>query len=270
MGIPLTVSGDFHFEPTRENRNQLAWFLAISLPYAAAYFFKGPGRWRGLLPLLVMIVAWLYTSSRGSWVCGSIGIFWAVWISRGTDFRQILGKGVILSVVLISVVFSVWVKVLPFIQADDFDMIKRIGSLVSSQEMATDYSYGVGMELVENSLNNFEKNPIFGSGLTNSRIQHTFVSHNDILGIMSELGTIGIVIFGGILALVLRVCLNSFQGSWLKSGAQGSVIALVIYLGLINVYTTATFWAFLFISLAICEIGEVKNSPGKTVQDQNV
>lgn len=246
-------------EPTRANRNQLAWFLAVMLPYAAAYFFNGPGRFRGLVPLMVMVVAWLYTSSRGSWICGSLGMFWAVAFLNDRGIREKVRRGAILIVVFTAIVVLALVRFLPFIQIEDLDLLKRAGSLVSSQEMAEDYSYGVRKELVESTLEQYERNPVIGSGLTNSRIQHEFVSHNDVLGVLSELGFIGFLMFLVIISLILWMSLDLAPGNWIKSGSQGSILALTFYLVLINAYTTAAFWIAIYLAMTINQLADGKD-----------
>ncbi len=246
----LGITMDFS---SRANKNQLAWFLAAMIPYCWAYFLRSTRPVLGMLPMTVFIVAWLYTSSRGSWICGSIGVSWVTFLLRKTDGSRSVQRIFSVSILIVLVIFGLISFMQNKMDLNALDLMERVATLSSQDDLGEDYSIGIRLELVEIALDLFGEAPLLGSGLSNLRIAMGKVSHNDYLGILAEMGLVGLLVFVMILIMFSSLILNSGKGTWLQAGAQGSFLAMLVYLSFINVYTTAMFWVMILYSVIIAQ-----------------
>jgi O-antigen ligase len=220
-------------------------------PYATAGYFLGKSPWKHLVPLAVLTAAMAYASSRGAWLCGGLGALWTAWEGKSSIGRQTAVRLIVITVFLALGGAVVLTQMGPRFSIRSMDIIYKANTLTDVQTRNSEYSVEVRERMISGALENFERRPIIGVGLTNLRNEFGHVSHNDFLGIMAELGTIGLIVFGTVMLGIYRLAFERGRGSWLQIGAKGSLLAIGSYLLLINIYTTTMFWLMTSLALVI-------------------
>lgn len=201
------------FSPGETNPDGFGFVVALGIPVA---FYLGAtigtNRWSGLPPRvkwLLGFVNYLYVpvavlglslaGTRTALIAAIPGMAFGLWSLT----RHRLRTGVVTALLLLASV----VIVLPFVQP-----------LESFQRFGTTYD-----ELTEGDLNrrvpnwlegleSFEEHPMVGVGSGTYRSVNTRAraAHNSFLGILAELGLIGFVLFGSILAIAVLEAWSQF------------------------------------------------------------
>jgi O-antigen ligase len=242
FGMPfLGIDWD---SPTRFGKNQLGWFLAATMPYMLSFYLSRSGGHRMLIPLQIHVLAWLYTASRGSWLCGFVGCLIALFVLRRQIRFPVFVKRLALLAIPLVLLGSLAIAVFDLpINMQSLDMMARLTT--SSGQGSNSVSDRVRTEMMDRHLEIFEEQPIVGQGLTNSLSGHEILSHNDYLYLMTDLGAVGLLLFIAFLFAIISVAWSRAPEHWCSAAALGSVVSIVCYLSLINVYTSPMFWILL-------------------------
>lgn len=242
FGMPYL--GNDWATPTRFGKNQLGWFLAVTMPYVLVNFMCSGRGWRYLVPTLIHVLAWVYVASRGSWVCGALGTVLALGFSRGSGLsRRIWGRSAFLVAILVAAAALFLSVAKSPISLADLDVVVRLmdgGSLSPEQ-----HSNKLRLDLIKYYAELFERSPVIGIGLRNSLYAGGYVSHNDILTILAEQGLFGMALFTVVILGAVRSVFAGAAGSWYELASRGAVVSVILYLLLINAYASPMFWILL-------------------------
>lgn len=242
FGMPY-LGNDWEI-PTRLGKNQLGWFLAVTMPYVLVNFMCSGRGWRYLVPTLIHVLAWVYVASRGSWICGVMGTALALGFSRGNGMRKrICGRTLLLMAILVAAAALFLSVSKSPIKLDDLDVVVRLmdsGSLSPAQ-----HSNKLRLDLIKYYAELFERSPLIGIGLRNSIYAGGYVSHNDILAILAEQGLFGIVLFAVVILGAVRAVFAGPALRWYEMASRGAAVSVVLYLLLINAYASPMFWILL-------------------------
>lgn len=249
--------------PTRFGKNQLGWFLAASLPYLAAYWFTVAPLARIQLLVPVHALAWLYTASRGSWLCGGLGVGAALAAAAAVFGTRKAARRLLLGLLPLLIFGGLaWATLDLPVDLATLDLVSR---LVSDEGSGTNsVSDAVRNERLDHHLGLFDREPLWGVGLLNAKGHDGVLSHNDYLTLMTDLGLLGLALFIiFLLQMVGAVWLNRSR-HWTVLGAKGSVLSLACYLALINVFESPMFWVFAGLALVpVVATGRREASPGE-------
>ena len=240
-------------EQTRAGRNQTMWYLVFVLPYAVAYLWYARNKVIAGLPLFVLIVAWIYAGSRGSWIAATVGILVMVFFvgrerqgfKRVTAFVIVVGAVGVLG----------WWALSTYIPSGYLESCDRFLYLFNPSDYPELTSYGNRWAFIKGGWDCFQTSPLIGLGLTNIQGCAGTV-HNDYVRIFTDLGVIGGVLFVGILATIWvnvwpRAPRDRLEGmSWVSLGTRGSLVGVLVSLIFLNnAYTVTLFWLFLGLAL---------------------
>lgn len=236
-------------EGTKVGRNQLAWYIIFVLPYAFSYLWFKKRKLFFLLPLTVLIAAWVYVSSRGAWVSVVVGVVFIGFVIIRTR-RDGLKKAFTFFIGISIVGFMGGWAVTAFLGLEKLEFIDRM----------TYFNSPARLKIIDDALQYFMQSPLIGAGLTNTAIHIDFLTHNDYIAILSDLGIIGEIIFIGTLAvsctgiLLKKPYLGKNDLLWISLGTRGTLVAILVSMLVINVYTTVLFWAFLGLVVVVWEM----------------
>ncbi len=254
--------------PTRFGKNQLGWFLAVTMPFVLVNFACSNRGWKFLVPTVIHVLAWMYVASRGSWVCGTLGTVLALCFARGMGVtRRALGRFVLLATLLLCAAGAVLSLVDLPVKMADLDIVTRLmdgGSLSPAQ-----HSNKLRWDLIKHYTELFEQSPLIGIGLRNSLYSGGYVSHNDVIAILAEQGLLGIGLFSLVLTLAIRSIFASPRRQWSSLASRGASVSMLCYLLLINAYASPMFWILLALVMvssgerAPCPVGDARVARGQ-------
>jgi O-antigen ligase len=243
---------------SRAAKNQLAGMMVYVLPFAIGYVsHKGAAALRPLqwIPAVVFSTALLYNGSRGGWVAaaGSLLIVGTLTGSANRVRRFIALMSVV--VVTITAAYVTLEYVLPVERLEYYDRLRYMYDPASVPELDTWNERGLRIRA---ALRVFSQSPIIGVGLGNTGDAMGTLPHNDYLMILSDLGLVGMLLFGGIIFALMRpVMATRVDGdyAWLQVAWRAGLVGeLVFMLSMDRIYSTTLFWAFVGMALVASEI----------------
>lgn len=245
LGAGLTVSA-------ATAQNQLAWYLTLIFPLAISYFWNSKRKIIVFLPLSILIIALIYVASRAAWISTACGFIFIIFSLIKNKQIKILGTiKIFIFIILIVGVMLLWIMP-TYLNLDTSVFSKRLISIYNPSVIPGEHSTEVRMRLVREAWQDFQSSPIIGIGLTN----FGWVTHNDYTGLLAELGIVGLILFLGILAIVIRSTIskksryyNPQNMSWVLLGTRGALVAVMVSFIFINAYTLTIFWIFLGLAL---------------------
>jgi len=240
---------------TREGRNHLTWYLTFIVPMAISYLLGARRKIISLLPLLILVVALVYSGGRGALLSIVAGLIFIVFVKICREGGEGLSK-ILPLLIGLSVIGLISITVInQFVEKPEFETRFDANS--------TDLKDDPRLALMEVGWKAFVSSPIYGIGVGNSDGllvedpgQET---HNDYLAILVSLGLIGIFLFFGILGSILIKTWpigfkNSGEIDWPYLGVYGTFFAIAVSLFLINAYTSTIFWIFIGLLLVGIDI----------------
>jgi O-antigen ligase len=241
-------------EPTRFGKNLLTWYLVFIIPIALSYFIESRKKIVDCIPLAVLVIAWLYAGSRGAWISVTSGIIFLFLSFVLSNYRRGLKVSIsMIGGIGLAVFGSFWV-LNEYVAVDRIDFVERAESLIRPEATYTSSLRG---ELAWKALSKFEKSPLLGSGLMNFANAEGFVTHNDYLHILADMGIIGLLLFVGILMVVSTLVYRGQNKiDWLVMGLRASSASVMISLLFINAYNTTIFWMFMGLSIVMLHTRE--------------
>lgn len=237
-----------HGKPVKFGRNLMGYYLAIVLPFCLSFCFLDGGKTRGQrllgrLCLLVLLTAWLYVSSRATWVSGILATIAIVWATRRW--------GHLLLFVGLSTLayFAIVGKV------GELELVTKVVYLFDPSSAPHLNTYENRLNLLEQAFSLWRDAPILGIGLTDIKTSGGLWPHNDYLAILTDLGVIGLGLFVSILlvafVIVVRPVANSTTAlPWASVGARGALVAASCFMMFTDAYTFLLLWIVLGFCLA--------------------
>lgn len=255
------------------NRNFFAEYLVSTLPFSvyALTQVRAP-RWRQWMALSVAfnIVALLMTGTRSALIAAAIvlpGVLVAIWRFRGTLALAAWSRGSKVSVALVVLAGVLCLGVIPTgnpaIAAEGYGTtpfersVLRAGSVARPAEY-TEGSFSVRADMWKSSLRMLMAQPWTGVGAgawevhipryqgRNNSTETDFYAHNEPVQLLAEYG---LVVGGGVLAVLLAYLLLAAQTAWRKparspdaANAALRAIALCSLLGLLLVSNAGFPW----------------------------
>jgi O-antigen ligase len=241
-------------EATRAGRNMLTWYLVFILPFAVTRFMDSRRKIIEAVPLMVLTIAWIYAGSRGAWVSVVFGLL--VMLALLIRDQPVRGLKISLAMAVgisAAAASSLWVLA-SCVDSDELEYGKKLVSLFDPDAVPELNSTAERVDLIEQALVDFADHPLAGIGLMNFFGQRELVTHNDYLGILAEMGVIGLCLF---LAILSNVFFLLFQGArksgWLALGTRSSLMGVIFSFFIINAYTNMIFWIFLGLVVVVSE-----------------
>jgi O-antigen ligase len=210
------VAANWSYDP---NDTALFMIMVLALILPAAKYVKRLYRWFLYLLTVMGVGAVVLTQSRGGLVAG-VGTI-AYWgLSRGA-------KGVV-RVCLLGVLGLT--LILAFVPAQHLERFNTMFDLESDYNMT---AKGGRMDIWENGMTLFKRNPILGTGLDTFRIAEGLISgggrwseaHNSFLQVAVELGLPGFIVFMGMLISAYKRAKPSDESDWLGRGIRLSLVS---------------------------------------------
>ena len=247
--------------PARWGRNQLAWYLAVCFPYAVLFLRRTRVKLLAMVPVMTLLVAILYLSSRSAWLAVVVGLFYAAIAT----WRESRAEALRLLVWLLAggaavVVVALWLITL---EVDLTEIGRRFVSIYSPEDVPELHSYEARWAAVRDSVEAFLRTPLVGVGLANAAYYAGRLTHNDYVTVLSELGLVGGAMFLGVLLLIAREIFRSRPRGPLARfarAAQASWMSMVVYFVFINVYASVHFWLLTALLLISCEISRAEGA----------
>jgi len=228
-------------EKHRGGRNQLSWYLALTMPYAIANFMcryklRPVAKIIGLLSLLVFVITWIYIGSRATWItvlCSFIVMSYDLRKLKEVFWFALIGLA------------GYWMLTS---EMGELDARSRFIYLFDPESVPTLHSYDYRLSFLTDILGKIQESPVWGQGFMFAKNAFVYWPHNDYAAILCDLGVIGLILFFCVLAIVnfnLRQTKFSFRSSWVLLGARGSFVSVCMYSLFTDTYTTPLFWIFL-------------------------
>lgn len=254
------ISDSYTFLSLINGHNQLSNYLVISIPLTLSLYLQNPKSYRYLLlPLLIMLLAFIATLARGAWVIMLLYplIYLFVYPEGLATIRRLL-----LPFFMISLV----VAVLLFINYKT-EIVSSAPVRVRSFSNITKQPLNLNCRLdyFKEAVNRFKSYPLTGTGLgtyefIGETAGYTVFAHNFHLQLLSETGLISTLLFGIIL-------LHFFVQLYSKARSNPHPIykAIFVSLGLSLFYSMIDFgWNYWVIFLTVLTLLLVSTSEAKT------
>jgi len=186
-------------KPTREGVNQLTGHIVYVMPYAVAYFWGSRGKFTPAVPLVVVVVSWIYAASRGAWVAVLVGlVVMALVLGKSLGSRKLLALVLLLTIVGGA---SLWVLG-GFIPAKYLDSVSRAQYLYDPEGAPEVRGYQDRWDpLMSGLMCCAVRSPLVGVGLANTQA-YSGLPHNEYVRILGDLGLAGLLLFALILFAV--------------------------------------------------------------------
>ncbi len=287
LGLDVLV-GATGVTGTFGNANFLAGFLVVVIPIATVFSAIASGVKRRLYLALffLLLISLGLSQTRGAWIACAVeliliwGFYIKFWRSRTEMIPSVTAAKFLVALMIVSV------TVIVFVQPES---IPRIASAfdssnyhVSTPEAGVTSSIQVRIAIWRSALKMISDAPILGHGIGTFMIifpryrfayhhtdgigHNTYHAHSEYLEILSETGTIGIIVFIVFMALCLRsgfrfVCTDrTTNTSLLVQGCLISVIGLLIH----SAFTVdLRFTSGLYLWLMLGIIARPQSPPGR-------
>lgn len=230
---------------TRAGRNLVTFYLGLIVPIATASAWHARNRLLWVVPLLILLLAWIYSGSRGAWISAVFGLLFAVrGEGRGLGVARV-ALAIVLGVASIAILWSLVLRNVPTAEAG-----RRLTYLYSPQAVPELRSYEDRRNRVRETFDLFLDSPIWGAGIRGQLPEETLSSttHNDYVSILGQFGIIGLVLFGGILVRFTQLSWprerRAGDGT-LRFAVRGATVGLLVALLGISVYTSTLFWVYM-------------------------
>lgn len=261
------------------HKNKLAFFLLVIFPFVYERFVKEKN-FQNILSFLLFSVALFYTFSKSAFLFYFFGIALFVFISR-KNRKCFFHLGAV-------ILFFVTLYVLNIFTPQKFLELKRTGNLqISSheytEELNSSKEHWLDVEPAKESryayallaIDGFKQKPFVGHGIASFQRDHYFfrdngeikrkpLSHNDYLGMLYELGFVG-------LAFYLIAIGSLIKRLWRGRSRQGvhveaqfvCLLVLVCIQFTMNIYDSPLFWLFVAGSFVVTDLEKscIKQEP---------
>jgi O-antigen ligase len=250
-------------EINRVGKNQLAYFIAKIFPFVFFYFLFSKKKINSGLPLFIMLVSIIYSSSRGSWISTSLGLLFSlatlIFVQKGKGIKTVLK--IFISVLLF---MSVSLSVMSHYINLSSEVSVRLTSIFHPENMTKDQkylgsnSYSVRGARIQQAVDGFITAPFFGVGLGNTELYAVGLVHNDYAAILLQLGLVGIILYIGILfSIFLKIFYANLTRKrykfWMSIGALSSFITHITVSFVYDNYCSAYYWLFFALYLVVVE-----------------
>jgi O-antigen ligase len=257
---------------TRVGKNQVGQYLAYILPFAIAYLWGTKQKVIALLPVLTLIIAWIYLGSRGAWIAVLVGlIFGLPKVSKARGFRVVT----IYVALIIVVGLASWWILESYVPAENLEYSRRIEYFYNPAGVPEYNTYAVRWHRLTIFGDLFLTSPLIGVGLTNSGFRLGTLPHNDYLGILADLGIVGLGVFLLILGIIWANIWPTgsryqVEGmSWVFLGNRGALVSVLTFmLTMDKIYTTTLFWVFLGVALVTSQAERLSRKRADTHQTE--
>lgn len=243
-GNPFLASLNVEDVTFKGGRNQVAWFVAMLVPFAWLYVWSTGRKARAAIPLLVIVFSLIYSTSRSAWLSVVTGLACVIFLLWKENRRQSAKMLVVGSAVLVLLVAGgTWI-------VSEYGNLREIEQKFlwvfnADEEFSGLHTYEARMSRVEYAWEGFKTSPLIGVGVSNAEYG---ASHNDYASILVELGLVGELLFLGILTSIGKRCWlrprRDQPLGWTALASSGASIGLFISLTFINIYGSPHFWVF--------------------------
>ena len=231
---------DIFLSSTYVNHNNFAGYLELTIPAAVAFLFsrhhkrrEGGAKYIGvfnLAALVIMLLAFILTQSRGAWISLSLALLCAIAILFKRDFFN--KRSAVLSVILACTILS----------AVYFG--KDVTALrIGETDIVGDASFGTRLKIWQGSVDMIKANPITGTGIgtfiwafpryrPEGLLVKANFAHNEYLNMAAEMGIFAPIIMMWIFTVILKRGFRKDAPLYIIGCATG-VLSLVLH-GLVD------------------------------------
>lgn len=262
-----TFLGCFLDEPSRNSRNQLTGYFLYVVPFAFSYFILQKKRLLTILPFFIILFGIVYSGSRGTLIASivSIGYIFLTMFSQVSKRSRVRLFFSFFGIILFfSFIIILFLSVFSSRDNIELDFGKRYFAMFNPNSQFDVDTYDKRLALLSESWQSFVESPLLGQGLSNAPFSNDYedLTHNDYMGILQEMGLLGLIFFFALLFLFMKIVLYSnirniltdIDFLWIGFGTRGVFVAVVVFLIFMNFYTSVTFWLFLALSLVTIDI----------------
>lgn len=238
-----------HFDSvTRQNRNQLLWYLVFVLPFALTWLISGRVRVLQFAVGATLLVGWVYGGSRGAWISVVVGVSSIALIA---SVRR--GIAAALTSVIIAVSLLVSIPLLVQImetRVGELDASRRFRYLWDPSSVPELQSFESRTGLIEQAIETFRTAPILGIGV----LADSGATHNDFAAMLLQLGFVGFVLFVMVLwRFATPAVAIKPDDDWTATGARMGLVSVLVSLMAINGYQSPLLWVFCALALLTLE-----------------
>jgi O-antigen ligase len=227
------------------------------MPYAFAFLMLGKKKWMMAAAMLIFVVGWIYAGSRSTWIAVLAGMITIIFLARNLGrLGNLRLRALFIPVLVLAVAGGLWWSLSSGLS--NVEAVYRLQYLLDPASVPQLNTYGARIDLISQALQYWLQSPVIGIGLTNIITLVEF-AHNDFVGIMTELGVVGLGLFGGLLILTVRAIhpgkLKRLpQLSWVSLGTRGALVAVVVSMLFTDTYLTLSLWIFWGLCFVLGEV----------------
>lgn len=229
-------------------KNQLASYLVWIIPYSIMYFWGAKKKLFAAIPLVILLIAWIYSGSRGGWagvLAGLVFIIPLIGRTYGIKKIAILLLG---AAVIVGLSFLLLKNVL-FRGEEQLGFLLRLLDIFDPNALPNTDSVGAREHLMKEAWEIFLSAPVIGVGLTQTGVLMDLSVHNSYISMLTDLGLIGLGLFFGVILCIFAIILHvpvfssKLKVPWIYFGSVAAFVGSLVFMNTMDrISVTTQFW----------------------------